>query len=110
MNWVNQKENSLALYLFSRNQYNIDTIIEGTNSGAVCINETTVNFFHSGMPFGGNGYSGIGKAHGHAGFLEFTNRRGVLRQRVGFTTIKLFYPPFTRFTEKFLAFVMRYLA
>ncbi|HEY4003242.1 MAG TPA: aldehyde dehydrogenase family protein [Candidatus Xenobia bacterium] len=96
---VQRKEKPLALYIFSRNADNIRYILENTTAGATCINETTVHFAHPRLPFGGVNTSGIGKAHGHAGFLAFTNERAVLEQRTGFTFVKLAYPPYTEFKK-----------
>ena len=64
-------------------------------AGGAAVNETIIQLAHPDLPFGGVGNSGLGKAHGHAGFLAFSNEKAVLRQRVGLTGIKPFYPPYT---------------
>jgi aldehyde dehydrogenase (NAD+) len=55
------------------------------------------------------GNSGLGKAHGHSGFLAFSNEKGVLRQRVGFTGIKAMYPPYTDKVQKMISWLVKYL-
>ena len=55
------------------------------------------------------GNSGLGKAHGHAGFLAFSNEKGVMRQRVGLTGIKAMYPPYTGKVQKLINLLVRYL-
>ncbi len=106
---INRQEKPLALYIFSTSNANIRRIIAHTSSGGVCINETTVSFAHPYLPFGGVNHSGIGKAHGHAGFLAFSNERSVLRQKRGMTTLKLTYPPYTNRVKKIIQWVLRYL-
>lgn len=107
--YINSKPNSLGLYIFSRSRKNINRITAHTHSGTVAVNETTLPFAHVGLPFGGNGYSGVGKAHGYHGFLSFTNEKAYMRQRVGFTTTKPFYPPFTNLKMKMIDFVVKFL-
>jgi aldehyde dehydrogenase (NAD+) len=55
------------------------------------------------------GNSGLGKAHGHSGFIAFSNEKGVLRQRVGFTGIKAMYPPYTGKVQKLIGLLVKYL-
>ena len=50
------------------------------------------------------------RRHGFAGFMAFTNEKAYLRQRVGFTTAKSFYPPFTNLKMKLIQFVVKYLS
>jgi len=95
INFVNQGEKPLALYVFSKDKSNIDKVMNQTSAGGSCINECLLHVGHPDLPFGGVNNSGIGKSHGHFGFLEFSNARAVLKQRVGFTGFKLFYPPYT---------------
>ncbi|MBC8084603.1 MAG: aldehyde dehydrogenase family protein, partial [Hymenobacter sp.] len=58
---------------------------------------------------GGAGNSGIGRAHGHAGFLAFSNEKSVLRQRTGRTGIKSFYPPYTPKVQRMVGWLLRWL-
>lgn len=109
INFVNQGEKPLALYVFSKDKGNIDKVMNQTSAGGSCVNECLLHIGHPDLPFGGVNNSGIGKSHGHFGFLEFSNARAVLRQRVGFTGFKLFYPPYNEkvkgFVEKFKKFL-----
>ena len=106
---INKEEAPLALYIFSSSRKNTKNIINNTSAGTTAINETTIQFIHSNLPFGGNGHSGIGRSHGKYGFNAFSNERAILKQRRGFTTIKLIYPPmnkFKRFIVKFMTWRM----
>ncbi|HNI11660.1 MAG TPA: aldehyde dehydrogenase family protein, partial [bacterium] len=107
--YINMQERPLNLYIFSTDMAKADAIIAQTTAGSTCINETTLNFAHPDLPFGGVNTSGIGKAHGYYGFLAFSNERGILKQRRGLTTMKLVYPPYTERVKKIVKLVMKYL-
>lgn len=92
--FINAREKSLVLYVFSRSATNIETILNRTSAGGTCINETLLHYFNAHLPFGGAGYSGIGRAHGHAGFLAFSNERSVLRRSFPNPLVRFLYPPF----------------
>jgi aldehyde dehydrogenase (NAD+) len=92
---INRGEKPLASYFFSQDQQNIGKFIQQTTAGGTCINDVVIHFGHSGLPIGGVSNSGLGKSHGVYGFEAFSNLRPVLRQRVGWTAIKQFYPPYT---------------
>jgi len=97
---INSGEIPLALYIFSRSNKNIKAVLQNTSAGTSCVNDTTIQFIHPELPFGGHNFSGIGKAHGKYGFLEFSNERSVVRQRIGFTTVKMIYPPYNKLKRK----------
>lgn len=101
-------EKPLGLYIFSRSRRTIDTVVQGTSSGNVMINETTVAFGHPGLPFGGTNYSGIGKAHGHAGFLAFTNEKPVVRQSTLLPSTLVVHAPYKPWKSKVLNLIMRW--
>lgn len=107
--YINNEENPLALYVFSKNNKNINHIINSTTAGTTAINETTVQFIHPHLPFGGTNFSGIGKAHGKYGFDAFSNDRAILRQRRGLTSTQIAYPPFTPLKQKIIRFVTWWL-
>ncbi len=85
----------LAFYIFSRDNEKINKYIAHSTAGGTCVNDCLIHIAHPDLPFGGVNNSGIGRSHGEAGFLEFCNQRSVLKQRIGFTGIKLLYPPYT---------------
>jgi aldehyde dehydrogenase (NAD+) len=100
---VNSKPKPLALYYFGKNSENSDKIIRETSSGNAVLNDCVIHFLHNGLPFGGVNNSGIGKAHGHAGFLSFSNEKGVLNQRIGFNNISLLRPPYGVKTKQIIS-------
>ncbi|TYZ09343.1 aldehyde dehydrogenase family protein [Hymenobacter lutimineralis] len=107
--FINSRPKPLAQYIFTRNAENQRYLLQNVSAGGAAVNETIVHLGHSELPFGGVGNSGVGKAHGHYGFLAFSNEKAVLKQRVGRTSIKLLYPPYTPKVQKMLDLLLRYL-
>jgi len=105
---INSKPKPLALYVFSSTVSERNKIFRNTSSGAVCVNDCAIHFLHTNLPFGGVGNSGMGRSHGHAGFLAFSNEKAVMKQRSGFTSVKAFYPPYTAFKEKLMNLFLRF--
>ncbi len=98
--YVNSKPKPLALYCFSKDAKNQAFVIKNTSAGGSAINETLAHISNPDLPFGGVNNSGIGKTHGYYGFLAFSNERAVLKQRIGWTTLKMLYPPYTDSKKK----------
>ncbi len=97
--FVNQMPKPLALYAFSNDAKKLNYIFHKTSSGGAVANDCILHFLHPELPFGGVNNSGIGKSHGHFGFLEFSNQKGVLKQRVGFTAVSPLFPPYNKTKE-----------
>ena len=97
--FINTMPKPLALYAFSKSSQTLNHIFHHTSSGGAVANDCVLHFIHPELPFGGVNNSGIGKSHGHFGFLEFTNQKGVLRQRVGFTAVTPLFPPYNKAKE-----------
>ncbi len=102
---INRLAQPLALYIFSRSKQNTSYFLQETRSGDVTVNDTMIHFTHANLPFGGANNSGIGKAHGYAGFMAFSHERSVLHQVFG--TLKPLYPPYTNSLEKIGNFLMK---
>ena len=107
--YVNARLKPLAQYVFSTSAENRRYLLDSISAGGAGVNETVLHFAHPELPTGGVGNSGLGKAHGHAGFLAFSNEKGVMRQRVGFTGIKAMYPPYTGRVQKLVSLLVKYL-
>lgn len=85
----------LALYVFGQDADQNRHWIRQTTAGGTCINDCLLHISNPDLPFGGVNNSGIGKSHGYHGFLAFSNERAIFAQRTGWTTTRLFYPPYT---------------
>ncbi|AXC54990.1 aldehyde dehydrogenase family protein [Bacillus subtilis] len=80
IDYVNDRDKPLALYVFSKNQDLIDNVLQHTTSGNAAINDVVVHFSDVNLPFGGVNTSGIGSYHGVYGFKEFSHEKGVFFQ------------------------------
>ncbi|AUZ41158.1 aldehyde dehydrogenase family protein [Bacillus sp. MBGLi79] len=80
IDYVNDRDKPLALYVFSKNQDLIDNVLQHTTSGNAAINDVVVHFNDVNLPFGGVNTSGMGSYHGVYGFKEFSHEKGVLIQ------------------------------
>jgi aldehyde dehydrogenase (NAD+) len=107
ISFVNSKPKPLALYVFTRDKKLTDMILNTTSSGAVCINDCAIHFLNHNLPFGGVNNSGIGKSHGHHGFLTFSHEKSVMTQRSGLTTLRPFYPPYTNIKKKMMNWFLK---
>lgn len=106
---INSREKPLALYIYSRNRKNIRYILENTRAGASCINHSAVHFGNPHLPFGGDNHSGIGKAHGRYGFEAFSNARAIYKQVLPFNASGLLTAPYTRWKQKIMSLVIKWL-
>jgi len=99
LNVIQKVDSPLAFYVFSKSKKEQDYIIKNTSAGTTVLNDTTLQFAHPNLPFGGVGSSGMGKAHGYYGFLEFSNQRSILTQRTNGTTSQFIYPKYNWFNR-----------
>jgi aldehyde dehydrogenase (NAD+) len=106
---VNALPNPLALYLFTDSPATEQAVLSRTTAGTTAINDTLLQFFNPNLPFGGAGYSGIGKGSGYFGFKEFSNERAVLRRTAGSAIIKQLYPPYGPTSRKVIDWLVKYL-
>jgi aldehyde dehydrogenase (NAD+) len=104
---INAGDKPLALYIFDRDVARVEEITRRTSSGAVGINLTLVQYSHLNLPFGGVNTSGIGAAHGLAGFRAFSHERAVLRNR--FLLLPILFPPYGTRVMRLLGLVKRIL-
>jgi acyl-CoA reductase-like NAD-dependent aldehyde dehydrogenase len=93
--FVNEREKPLALYIFSRNDANIRKVLKNTSSGGVTINDVIFHLALDTLPFGGVGNSGMGRYHGKYSFDTFTHEKSVLhRGSFGESLLWMRYPPY----------------
>jgi aldehyde dehydrogenase (NAD+) len=104
--FVNARPKPLALYVFAQDEHPIDTVIEGTSSGGVCVNQTLMHLVPANLPFGGVGDSGSGAYHGKSGFDAFSHHRSVLRKATK-PDLKLLYPPYSKLAERLARRILR---
>ena len=98
----------LSIYVFTASSSIKKFFTNSTRSGCISFNDCAVHFLHPALPFGGIGQSGIGRAHGKAGYLALSDERVIFEQRVGFTMAKFLYPPYTPFRKKIIDWLLKY--
>ena len=108
LNFVNQRDKPLALYFYSQSRANISKVINQTSSGGICINDGNVHFSNNHLPFGGVNASGMGKAHGYHSFKAFSNEKAILKQRIGLTSLKFLYPPYSKRVKKIIDLLLKW--
>jgi len=104
---INSREKPLALYVYSKNRKNIKHILGNTRAGGSCVNHNAAHFFNTNLPFGGSNNSGIGKAHGKAGFEAFSDARGVFKQHIP-NALDLLTPPYNNFKQKLIDLTIKW--
>lgn len=107
--FINKNEKPLALYIFSKNDNNIKTIIKNTSSGGVCINHSTLHYSNNNLPFGGINNSGTGRCHGIYGFHELSNKKSILKQILPSSPTDFLFPPYNNFKNKLIEFTIKWL-
>lgn len=107
LNRINAGPKPLALYVFDRDAGFADRVLSATTSGGAGVNLTVMHYAHTGLPFGGVGNSGLGAAHGEAGFRAFSHDRAVLTNR--FSALPLLFPPYAGRAKRLIALVRRFL-
>ncbi|CAM4668381.1 aldehyde dehydrogenase family 3 member A2 [Caretta caretta] len=92
--FINQREKPLALYLFSNDKKLIKRMISETSSGGVTANDVIMHYTLPDLPFGGVGNSGMGNYHGRHSFETFSHRRSCLIKSLTMESMnKIRYPP-----------------
>lgn len=99
ISFINQRPSPLAMYYFGYDRKAQKYVIDQTQSGGMCINDTLMHVAQDDLPFGGVGDSGMGHYHGKEGFLTFSHGRGIFsKQR--FNSSELVYPPYGTLIHK----------
>ncbi|MFM7078487.1 MAG: aldehyde dehydrogenase family protein [Bacteroidota bacterium] len=106
INQVNALERPLAMYVLSKNSKVTNRILQHTTSGGVGINELMVTSVNPALPFGGVNHSGMGRANGEAGFIAFSNERGIVVRHWG--TFSLLYPPYKNWVISWMKRLVRW--
>jgi aldehyde dehydrogenase (NAD+) len=75
--YIEERDKPLALYVFSPSQANIDKVLARTSSGGVTVNGVFSHYLENRLPFGGVNGSGMGSYHGYFGFKAFSHERAV---------------------------------
>jgi aldehyde dehydrogenase (NAD+) len=105
---INSMPKPLAIYVFTKRKAVEKTFSEKTSSGGLVFNDCMLQFMQHELPFGGVNNSGIGKAHGYFGFLAFSNEKAIMKQRIGWTSSRPVYPPYSPLTRKIISSLLKW--
>lgn len=75
--YIAARDKPLALYIYSRDEANIEKVLARTSSGGVTVNGVFSHYLENNLPFGGVNTSGMGSYHGVFGFRCFSHERAV---------------------------------
>ncbi|MCP4004249.1 MAG: aldehyde dehydrogenase family protein [bacterium] len=101
IDFVNEREKPLALYVFSESSAVEDKVLAETSSGGATVNGTIVHLMDPRLPFGGVGSSGTGAYHGKWSFETFSHRKSVMSRGTRFD-LSVMYPPYKGFFRRLL--------
>uniref|UniRef100_A0AAQ6APU8 Aldehyde dehydrogenase n=1 Tax=Amphiprion ocellaris TaxID=80972 RepID=A0AAQ6APU8_AMPOC len=94
INFINEREKPLALYIFCTDKKAVKKMIEETTSGGVTVNDVMMHYTVSSLPFGGVGQSGMGRYHGKHTFDQLSHQRACLVRKLAMESVNLArYPP-----------------
>jgi aldehyde dehydrogenase (NAD+) len=91
--FVNDRDHPLALYVFAGDRSVVDDVLARTTSGGVTVNGTILHVTNPRLPFGGIGESGMGGYHGESGVRLFQHLKPVLTRGTALDP-SLPYPPY----------------
>jgi aldehyde dehydrogenase (NAD+) len=103
---INQHPKPLSVYIFSGNKKLVREFLKKTQSGNASVNETVMQIASPYLPYGGVGYSGLGRYHGKKSFDTFSNQRSVL-VKSNLLDIFLRYPPYSGLKTKIVSWLMK---
>ena len=92
---LRDKQKPLALYIFSENKKNIDSVLSRISFGGGCVNDVVIHLATSEMGFGGVGESGMGAYHGKTGFDAFSHTKSIVDKKT-FMDLPMRYQPYNR--------------
>jgi aldehyde dehydrogenase (NAD+) len=102
---VRENPYPLALYLFTKNKSIEDYILQNLQFGGGCINHLITHVANTNLPFGGVGFSGMGRYHSKYTFDTFSHEKSIFKS-MGTVDSNLLYPPYKesnlKLAKKFL--------
>jgi aldehyde dehydrogenase (NAD+) len=77
ISYIGSRDKPLALYIYSKNEANVQKVLDRTSSGGVTVNGVFSHYLENQLPFGGVNQSGTGSYHGYFGFKAFSHERAI---------------------------------
>jgi aldehyde dehydrogenase (NAD+) len=96
IDYVNQHDKPLALYVFSKDDTVCEKVLRHTFSGGAVANDTLMHASVHTLPFGGVGPSGSGAYHGKLSFEAFSHQKAVMVKNQNMEVVNAIrYPPYS---------------
>jgi acyl-CoA reductase-like NAD-dependent aldehyde dehydrogenase len=89
---ANDSRYGLGASVFSRDRGAAGMLAEQIESGAVCVNDSLVNYIIPDTPMGGIKESGFGYRHGAEGILKYCRQKTIVTDRFGLKEEFPWYP------------------
>ncbi|MBF6207359.1 aldehyde dehydrogenase family protein [Streptomyces gardneri] len=99
VDFVNDRDKPLALYVFTGSAPVRRRFQQHTSSGAVVCGTALLHLAVPELPFGGVGPSGIGAYHGERSIATFSHDKAVLDKPLRPDLTRLIEPPYNRFSR-----------
>jgi aldehyde dehydrogenase (NAD+) len=103
---INRNRYPLACYYFGKDQERENLVMNQTEFGGGCVNNTVVHLGNPDLPFGGVQYSGSGQYHGWHGFECFSHKKSIVKTGTWFDP-PMKYAPFTESKFKLLKNILK---
>lgn len=105
IDFVNDRDKPLALYVFSESRTTKKRFESETSSGAIGFGAPLLHPSVPDLPFGGVGASGMGSYHGERSLTTFSHEKAVLHKPTRPDTLGLIQPPYSSLVRKIVQFV-----
>jgi aldehyde dehydrogenase (NAD+) len=103
---INRNRYPLACYYFGSDGERENLVMNQTEFGGGCVNNTVVHLGNPDLPFGGVQYSGSGQYHGWHGFECFSHKKSIVKTGTWFDP-PMKYAPFTESKFKLLKNILK---
>ena len=104
---LKDKDEPLALYLFTSDKRHIKRITTELSYGGGCINDVIIHLATSEMGFGGVGASGMGAYHGKDGFDAFSHYKSIVDKKTWMDLPMRYQPYKSKLYETLLHIFLR---
>jgi aldehyde dehydrogenase (NAD+) len=105
--FINSRPKPLALYYFGPSSNSMEKLLKETSSGAFSVNDTAFHLLNCDLPFGGVGWSGMGKYHGKIGFDSCSHLKSVFKKNtINCWPFSARYPPYTESKQRLMSLML----